>query len=49
MSTSFRRGLHTAPGPGWVREEVHARLSQYESAYGKLSIGAEMLIGSGRK
>jgi hypothetical protein len=47
MSTRLGRGLH-APD-GWVREEVQARLSQHESAYGKLSIGAEMLIGSGRK
>jgi ubiquinone/menaquinone biosynthesis C-methylase UbiE len=32
-----------------VREEVHARLSQYESADGRLTMGVEMLIGSGRK
>jgi len=31
-----------------VREEVHARLAQYESADGKLTIGIEMLIGSGQ-
>ncbi len=31
-----------------VREEVHARLAQYESADGKLTMGVEMLIGSGR-
>jgi ubiquinone/menaquinone biosynthesis C-methylase UbiE len=31
-----------------VREEVRARLAQYESADGKLSMGVEMLIGSGR-
>jgi ubiquinone/menaquinone biosynthesis C-methylase UbiE len=30
-----------------VREEVHARLAQYESADGKLTMGVEMLIGSG--
>jgi ubiquinone/menaquinone biosynthesis C-methylase UbiE len=32
-----------------VREEVRARLAQYESADGKLTMGVEMLIGSGRK
>jgi len=31
-----------------VREEVRARLAQYESADGKLTMGVEMLIGSGR-
>ena len=31
-----------------VREEVHARLAQYRSADGKLTMGVEMLIGSGR-
>ena len=31
-----------------VREEVHARLAQYESADGRLTMGVEMLIGSGR-
>ena len=31
-----------------VREEVHARLAQYKSADGKLTMGVEMLIGSGR-
>ena len=31
-----------------VREEVRARQAQYESADGKLTMGVEMLIGSGR-
>lgn len=31
-----------------VREDVHARLAQYESADGKLTMGVEMLISSGR-
>jgi len=31
-----------------VREEVHARLAQYESSDGKLTMGLEMLIGGGR-
>jgi ubiquinone/menaquinone biosynthesis C-methylase UbiE len=31
-----------------VREEVRARLAQYESADGKLTMGVEMMIGSGR-
>jgi ubiquinone/menaquinone biosynthesis C-methylase UbiE len=31
-----------------VREEVHTRLAQYESADGKLTMGVEMLIGCGR-
>jgi ubiquinone/menaquinone biosynthesis C-methylase UbiE len=31
-----------------VREEVRARLAQYESSDGKLTMGVEMLIGSGR-
>ena len=31
-----------------VREEVHARLAQYKSADGKLTMGVEMLIGNGR-
>jgi hypothetical protein len=31
-----------------VREAVHARLAQYESADGKLTMSVEMLIGSGR-
>ena len=31
-----------------VREEVHARLARYESSDGKLTMGVEMLIGSGR-
>ncbi len=31
-----------------VREEVHARLAQYESSDGRLTMGLEMLIGSGR-
>ena len=47
MSTSFGRGLHA--GPGWVREEVHGGCPKTNPRYGKLSIGAEMLIGSGRK
>ena len=32
----------------WVRDEVHGRLSQYESADGTLTMEVEMLIGSGR-
>jgi ubiquinone/menaquinone biosynthesis C-methylase UbiE len=31
-----------------VRDEVRARLARYESADGKLTMGVEMLIGSGR-
>jgi ubiquinone/menaquinone biosynthesis C-methylase UbiE len=31
-----------------VREDVHARLAQYESSDGKLTMGLDMLIGSGR-
>ena len=31
-----------------VREQVRARQAQYESADGKLTMGVEMLIGSGR-
>ena len=31
-----------------VREEVHARLAQYESADGTLTMGVEAFIGSGR-
>ena len=31
-----------------VREEVRARLARYESADGRLNMGVEMLIGSGR-
>jgi ubiquinone/menaquinone biosynthesis C-methylase UbiE len=31
-----------------VREEVHARLAQYEAADGTLTMGVEMLIASGR-
>jgi ubiquinone/menaquinone biosynthesis C-methylase UbiE len=31
-----------------VRDEVRARLAQYEAADGRLSMGVEMLIGSGR-
>ena len=31
-----------------VREHVNARLARYESADGKLTMGVEMLIGSGR-
>lgn len=31
-----------------VREEVHARLAQYESADGRLTMAVEMLIGHGR-
>jgi len=31
-----------------VREELRARLAQFESADGKLTMGVEMLIGSGR-
>jgi hypothetical protein len=31
-----------------VREEVHAKLAQYESADGKLTMGLETLIGCGR-
>jgi ubiquinone/menaquinone biosynthesis C-methylase UbiE len=31
-----------------VREEVHARLAQYESADGRLTMGLETFIGSGR-
>jgi ubiquinone/menaquinone biosynthesis C-methylase UbiE len=31
-----------------VRDDVHARLTQYESADGKMTMGVEMLIGSGR-
>ena len=32
-----------------VREEVHARLAQYEMPDGKMTMAVEMLIGSGRK
>jgi ubiquinone/menaquinone biosynthesis C-methylase UbiE len=32
----------------WVREEVHRRLSRYESSDRKLTMAVEMLIGSGR-
>jgi hypothetical protein len=32
----------------FVREEVRARLAQYQSADGKLTMSVEMLIGSGR-
>ena len=31
-----------------VREEVRARLASYQSADGRLTMGVEMLIGSGR-
>jgi hypothetical protein len=31
-----------------VREDVHARLAQYELSDGKLTMGLDMLIGSGR-
>jgi len=31
-----------------VREEVHAKLAQYEAADGRLSMGVEVFIGSGR-
>jgi hypothetical protein len=33
---------------GAVREEVRARLAQYESPDGRLTMGVEMLIGSGQ-
>jgi hypothetical protein len=49
MSTQLTTRLACSTRTGWVREEVHARLSQYESADGKLSMRVEMLIGSGRK
>jgi hypothetical protein len=32
-----------------VREEVNARLAQYETPDGKMTMAVEMLIGSGRK
>ena len=32
----------------WVREEVHARLAQYEAADGRLTMGVEVLIARGR-